>query len=428
MNKNHLTSAIASTAAAFAFFALPYSARAEPPRTSSRTSQTTEICVDVTQLEDVCNDQYPCDPAPECPSGKARPRISRSKCADHYATNPAVVGLCLHRDDAARLGKLEGLIVEEGPDNLCPWGESYHCQAVSVEKVAEVVEEKRKNLQRLERDRLWRENHQDGPVKPSPRETDDDEEIIGALEDALKRARRQIEELKKRKSPSSGSGSGSSGAPPDLTIYIPRPRRVEHELFVSLGGLAPLTSTSEAFTVDAGYRHTLWEYLLLGVEASFSTGRRTASRSVSPGKELLPDGNYKQWEDVTTQTHGTVVGGIGSTLGVRLPVVTFGKRTQLYLEIQGGLHALWGTEESNKERTTHLTLPDGTLFMGPKTISEPQDEETITLFGASAGAGVGIRIPFDSSYLAIGANAVYLSIPAWSSHHLGGKVHVGVQF
>ena len=59
MNKNHLTSAIASTAAAFAFFALPYSARAEPPRTSSRTSQTTEICVDVTQLEDVCNDQYP---------------------------------------------------------------------------------------------------------------------------------------------------------------------------------------------------------------------------------------------------------------------------------------------------------------------------------------------------------------------------------
>lgn len=426
MIKSYFKSVIASTAAALAFSALPYSARADPPR----TSQTTEICVDVNQLEEVCNDQYPCEPAPECPSGKAKPRIPRGKCADHYASNSAVVGLCLHRDDAARLGNLEGLIVEEGPDNLCPWGESYHCHAISVEKAKEVTEEK--ELRRLGRDRFGRENVPDRPVKPSrrvPDSKDSKDSYITALEEDLQRALRQIEELEKEKNDGQkGSGGAGSGG----TVYIPRPRQVEHELFVSFGGRSPLTSTSGAFTLDAGYRHTLWEYLRLGVEASFSAGQRATSRSVSPGQELLPDGNYKQWEDVATQTHGKVVGGIGSTLGVRVPLVTFGKRTQLYAELQGGLHALWGTEESNRERTTRLTLPDGTHFMGPKIISEPQTAETIALFGASAGAGVGIRVPLDSSpdslYVAIGAGAVYLAIPAWSSHHLGGKVYGGVQF
>lgn len=370
-------------------------ARAAPPQPNAQG----QICLPPQDLERVCKDNY-CPPAPECPSKRAKPRIPRSKCTDYYKDGPGI-GICLNEDDARRLESLDGVILEKGPDNLCPWGKSYHCYELDVEKVT---------------------RHVDRPVDRLVERRVEVKVIDPETQRALEEAQRHIQELEKLKKSGSGGGSGSSGSG-----AIPQP---QNEVYLNLGGLARFLpdGATPAFNVHLGYQRQLGGYFFLGVEGMLLLSEESAVSSTSLGQELLPDGNRKYSTDVTSTTTSGLSGGVGGILGVRLP---FGN-SSLYGELTTGAHALWGKESGDKERTTYLSLPDGTVFMGPKTISEPQGEETKVMFGVTGSAGVGIRLPLgnnpaDPSFVG-SANVIYLYIPTVDTHSVGGAVKTGVNF
>lgn len=396
---------LASGLATLTLALTPSSTYSVPPQPNTQG----QICVPQDQIEQICRDNY-CPPAQECPSRRARPRprIPRSKCTDHYearrqeeAANPSGrtsgVGICLHTDDARRLQSLEGVILEKGPDNLCPWGESYHCYELDVEIVEKPVEKPVKDLE---------------------------------TERTLEEARRRIRELEGRKP--------ETIHVPGPTIYVPKPKTPEQEVSLSLVPLAQLTSNglSDAqgvLNVNLRYLHHLSKYFLLGVEGlySFPLSKETTSAD-SNGQELLPDGNIKYWTDVQSKTPSSL-GGLGSIVGMRVPLAEITNNVSLYGQLLAGLYVLWGREDNDLERTTQISLPDGTTFLGPKTINEPQDRNMRTMLGFSASAEVGVRIPFgkgsSSSALTIGVGPVYFfNFGQENPHHFGGQVTGGVQF
>ncbi len=371
-------------------------ARAAPPQPNGKG----QICLPPDQLEKVCRENY-CPPAPDCPSKVATPRIPRSKCEDHYNGSKGV-GICLHTDDARRLGSLEGVILEKGPDNLCPWGGSYHCYELDVERVKEYV---------------------DRPV-PVDRVVEKRVEVKvndPATQQSLEEARKRIKELEGRK-------------PTTMTVYVPASQEPGNGLSVNFGGLGNVTGDDETVlaNIRVGYHHTLGRYFLLGVDGMFLLGKSSTEQSLSHGKELLPDGNSKSWTDVTSTDKTGLSGGVGGVLGVRIP---FAEQSgiRFYTEADAGLYALFEEVEGKKERTTSLHLPDGTVFMGPKTISEPQSKNIETMLGVMAELGVGLRVPLgngvDSPAFIGKAGVQYLVIRGRDNpHYIGGKVGVGLEF
>ncbi len=422
MNTNKKTNwkmTIASGLTALVSALTPSSAYTAPPAPAlPPLNAQGQICLLPNELETYCKDTSSCPPAPQCPSKKARPRIPRSNCTDYYkqqrngstgdAEKLSPIGICLHTDDANRLQSLEGAILEKGPDNLCPWGESYHCYGLDIEKVEKTVE---KAVKDPETERL------------------------------LKEARRHIHELEQRKP--------AVIRVPGPTVYVKKPQTPEHELSVSLGVLAQLTSSGvqDIISTNLSYLHPFGEYFVLGIDGRFFSGSEKTKQSLSTGQELLPDGNFKNWTDINSRTQGTLFGGVGSIAGMRVPVAgledelrsflgEYSKGVQLYSELLGGLYAIWRTEESGVERTTSLVFPDGTPFLGPKTISEPQGKETIARLGLSASAALGLRIPLgrDASKnpsapaLTGSIRGFYFYIPGREEHYLGGEITTSVQF
>ncbi len=370
------------------------SARANPPQPNEQG----QICLPPDQLEKVCRENY-CPPAPHCPSKVAQPRIPRSKCEDHYASTPGVVGVCLHDDDVERLSKLEGLVVERGPDNLCPWGGSYHCEALSTQKVTEYVN---RPVDRVVKERV--------EVKVND----------PATQQALEEARKRITELLARK--------------PTIT-YTPTLQKPENELSVDLAGLAHLTADGKTpvFNMRLGYHHALGEYFILGVEGMFLQDKSSTERSTSPGQELLPDGNTKSWTDVTSADRNGFFGGVGGVLGVRVPFPVLDSGIQFYGEASTALYALFGEVSGDKERTTYVYLPDGTTLKGPKTISEPRPHDVERMLGVLANVGIGMRVPLGSDPSAptflVNVGAEYLLVREKdNSHYIGGKAGFGFEF
>ncbi len=373
-------------------------ARAAPPQPNAEG----QICLPQDQMETVCRENY-CPPAPHCPSKVAQPRIPRSKCEDHYASTPGVVGVCLHDDDVERLSKLEGLIIERGPDNLCPWGGSYHCEALSTQKVTEYV---------------------DRPV-PVDRVVEKRVEVRvndPATEEALKEARRRITELQGRK-------------PTTTTVYVPVAQKPENEVSINLGGLAHLTAdgATPVFNLRVGYHHRIGDYLILGVEGMLLDGKNSTGLSTSKGIESLPDGNSKSWTDTTSTVRNGFSGGVSGVLGVRVPFPELDNGVQFYGEADAALYALFGEVSGGKKRTTSLHLPDGTVFMGPKTISEPRPNDIETILGVMADLSLGIRVPLDSgasSPTFLGnVGVTYLFVRERDNpHYIGGKLGLGLEF
>ena len=388
----HLTYGLAALT-----LALTPSARANPPQPNAQG----QICLPPGELEKVCRDDY-CPPAPDCPSKVARPRIPRSKCTDHYKDGPGI-GICLNEDDARRLESLEGVIIERGPDNLCPWGKSYHCFELDVERVTEYV---------------------DRPVDRVVERKVEVKVIDPETQRALEEAQRRIQELERLNKTGSGNQGGSgSGSYPS--------QKPQNELSFSLGGLARYmpNGADPVFNASVRYQRRLGDYLFLGVEGIFLYGDAVTNQSASLGTELLADGNTKSWTDITSTTTDGLTGGIGGVLGVRIPLTEIGN-VQVYSDLVAGLYALWGAESGDKERTTRLSLPDGTTFLGPKTISEPKGEDITTKFGVSANAGFGIRIPLSDAAAFTGSiNALYFFIPSQNHpHSFGGTVKAGVEY
>ena len=370
-------------------------ARAAPPQPNAQG----RICLPPAELERVCRENY-CPPAPDCPSKVAAPRIPRSKCADHYKESTGV-GICLHTDDAERLSSLEGVILEKGPDNLCPWGGNYHCYELDVEKVKEYV---------------------DRPVDRVVEKRVEVKVTDPATQQSLEEARRRIKELEGRK-------------PTSTPVYVVTPQKPGNEVTVDFGGLANVTAddVTDAANIRVGYHHALGKYFLLGVDGMFLLGEDSTKRSVSNGQELLPDGNRKSWTDTTSTERDGFSGGVGGVLGVRVPFVELDDGTQFYVHADGGLYALFGKVSGDKKRTTDLSLPDGTVFMGPKTISEPQPKEIEVMLGVMAGLGVGVRLPLggypDSPAFIGNAGVQYLFIRGKDNpHYVGGKLGMGLEF
>lgn len=369
-------------------------AHAAPPQPNGKG----QICLPPDQLEKVCRENY-CPPAPDCPSKVATPRIPRGKCEDHYNGSKGV-GICLHTDDAQRLGSLEGVILEKGLDNLCPWGKSYHCYELDVERVKEYVD---RPVDRVVEKRV--------EVKVND----------PATQQALEEARKRITELERRK-------------PTTMTVYVPASQEPGNELSVDFGGLANLTAdnATDLANIRVGYHHTLGKYFLLGVEGMFLLGKSSTEQSVSNGEELLLDGNSKSRMDVTSVNRNGFSGGLGGVLGVRVPFAEQGG-IRFYAEADAGLYALFGEVAGEKERTTFLHLPDGTVFMGPKTISEPRPSEVETMLGVMAELSVGLRLSLgngeDSPAFIGKAGVQYLGIRGRDNpHYIGGKVGVGLEF
>ena len=165
----------------------------------------------------------------------------------------------------------------------------------------------------------------------------------------------------------------------------------------------------------------------------FLQGRSGTERSVSNGKELLPDGDSKSWTDTTSTERNGFSGGVGGVLGVRVPFSELENGIQFYGEADAGLYALFEKVSGNKTRTTYLSLPDGTVFMGPKTISEPRPNDIETMLGVMADLSLGIRVPLESgasSPTFLGnVGVTYLFVRgADNPHYIGGKLGFGFEF
>ncbi|MBI4151937.1 hypothetical protein HY496_03115 [Candidatus Woesearchaeota archaeon] len=400
--KNYIVSGLA----ALTFSLSP--ARAAPPQPRAGT----EICVSPRELSDICRGYAPCPPAPECPSGFAKPRISRTKCSDYFENDEeSSVGICLHTDDAQRLENIGGLMVQEGPDNLCPWGKNYHCYAIDAEKITKYVAE-----------------HINVPTyRADP-----------ALVKVLGEASRLIKDLQLEQEITERELSWRIAELAKQHTSRTIVQKPEQELSISTGVVAPtkpISGNESAPLVSVAYQQRLGDYLRLGVEGMLLLDNENILVSTSTGQELLPDGNSKRWTDTRRKVQRPLLGGIGGIIGARVPMID-GPTAQLYGEALSTLYALWITESGNAERTTYLTLPDGSILLGPKTISEPQEREFKTLFGANIATGLGVRIPFQQTSqtsqlpaLTIGVSGNLLFIPAMDqSTYVGGKVTLGYQY
>ena len=48
--------------------------------------------------------------------------------------------MCLSTNDAERLEVIDGLLIEEGPEYLCPGGKKYRCHGISIEEPQALIE------------------------------------------------------------------------------------------------------------------------------------------------------------------------------------------------------------------------------------------------------------------------------------------------